>query len=303
MCYDSARGRVLLFGGTASTLWEWDGMAWLPRTSSVAPSPRVHHAMAYDEARQVVVLFGGRDPFATTALLGDTWEWNGTSWSRRSSNMSPSARAYHAMTYDVARRCTVLFGGGAYLQDVWEWEGSAWTPRKGKKSGPSGSIEMALAYDTARRECLLFGGDVGSPVNETWRYGEARPRPMVTSYGASCLGSAGPPLLAAGIPFIGNPAFAVDLLAARPFSVAALALSFGAENLQLGGGCSLYVRAPVQLIPAASNTGGFATWGLPLPNAIALRGTQLRAQALVIDPLGGFGGFAFTHGLTLALGE
>src|SRR5436309_145576 len=93
-------------------------------------SPRDRHAMAYDSARGRVVLFGGSG-------LGDTWEWDGTSWTQRASS-GPPPRYKHAMAYDSARGRVVLFGGdgaaGPYLADTWEWDGTAWTQRS--PSGP-----------------------------------------------------------------------------------------------------------------------------------------------------------------------
>lgn len=41
------------------------------------PVGAVIHAMAYDDARQVVVLYGGYDG---AGRLGDTWTWDGVSW-------------------------------------------------------------------------------------------------------------------------------------------------------------------------------------------------------------------------------
>ena len=38
------------------------------------------HAMAYDVARGVTVLFGGY--VLPPDAIGDTWEWDGTSWTR-----------------------------------------------------------------------------------------------------------------------------------------------------------------------------------------------------------------------------
>ena len=35
--------------------------------------------MAFDAARSVVVLFGGD---SDSELLGDTWEWDGSQWTR-----------------------------------------------------------------------------------------------------------------------------------------------------------------------------------------------------------------------------
>src|SRR5262245_13885524 len=53
-------------------------------------------------------------------------------WVFRTTN-GPSARFYHAMVYDSARRVTVMFGGQTNLNgifpfnDLWEWDGARWT--------------------------------------------------------------------------------------------------------------------------------------------------------------------------------
>lgn len=80
-------------------------------------------AMAsYDSDRQVVVLFGGNNGDSTD-FLGDTFEWNGTSWLQRAVQ-GPSPRTRAAMAYDASTRKTVLVGGadanlsyGIYLWD------------------------------------------------------------------------------------------------------------------------------------------------------------------------------------------
>src|SRR5207247_577924 len=78
MTYDSARGRVVLFGGYDGSYrgdtWEWDGSAWAEETPTTSPSVRYAHAMAYDSARSRVVLFGGYD---ASGYRGDTWEYRG----------------------------------------------------------------------------------------------------------------------------------------------------------------------------------------------------------------------------------
>src|SRR5882672_10594794 len=84
------------------TLVRAQSVAW----TSLQVGPRNLHAMAYDSARGVTVLFGG----AGGVFNGETWEWNGTAWSRRVVS-SPSPRDGHAMAYDSARHVTVLFGG------------------------------------------------------------------------------------------------------------------------------------------------------------------------------------------------
>lgn len=54
---------------------------WAPVSASPEPGARYLPAAAYDSKRRTVVLFGGGDP-AGTALLADTWEFDGAAWRR-----------------------------------------------------------------------------------------------------------------------------------------------------------------------------------------------------------------------------
>jgi hypothetical protein len=84
MVSDSARGVVVLAGGRRNPVdadtsvyvtdtWEWDGAIWDARLPAPTALGRIRHAMAYDSARGVVVLFGGR---SGSLSLGDTWEYD-----------------------------------------------------------------------------------------------------------------------------------------------------------------------------------------------------------------------------------
>ena len=84
----------------------------------------VEAAMAYDAARGKVVLFAGDSNFE------DTWEWNGSTWTKViPASVNPPNRSHFAMAYDAARAKVVLYGGfsGGELGDTWEWDGAAWT--------------------------------------------------------------------------------------------------------------------------------------------------------------------------------
>jgi hypothetical protein len=89
MAFHLATGRLVLMGGYVygpnghpiGDTWLWDGAAWTEYTGPT-PTPRSHHALAYDPAREVLVLYGGYAGGAT--LLSDTWEWSGSTWSCRS---------------------------------------------------------------------------------------------------------------------------------------------------------------------------------------------------------------------------
>jgi len=107
--------------GAANAANELDCFKWVDRISPV--EPRSGLAMTYDIVRGVTVLFGG----IGGNYKGDTWEWDGTEWSLRSTT-GPTRRYRHAMAYDSVRGVTVLFGGfdGSYKGDTWEWNGTDW---------------------------------------------------------------------------------------------------------------------------------------------------------------------------------
>ncbi|MGB3970091.1 MAG: hypothetical protein WBO45_25370 [Planctomycetota bacterium] len=138
---------------------------WNQLAPATSPQARWGHAMAYDAARQRVVLFGGFGG-------GGTWEWDGTSWTQLAPAASPSGRWGHAMAYDAARQRVVLFGGGssAQLADTWEWDGTNWT-QLAPAASPSARYSHAIAYDVARQRVVLFGGRNSSLVlGDTWEW-------------------------------------------------------------------------------------------------------------------------------------
>ena len=184
MAYDSKRGVTVLFGGYNGTFlndtWEWNGTSWTKQTTAPAstPSARYGHAMAYDSARGVTTLFGGFG--GNVNYLNDTWEWNGTNWTKQTTApaSTPSTRYLHAMAYDSARGVTTLFAGlggnGNLLNDTWEWNGANWT-KQTTATPPSARYLHAMAYDSARGVTTLFGGqdNNGNNLNDTWEWNGA----------------------------------------------------------------------------------------------------------------------------------
>jgi hypothetical protein len=84
MAYDAKRGRTVLFGGGSKggalgDTWTFDGTRWT-ELEAPGPTPRFSPAMAYDESRDVIVLFGGRRSWPDD--LADTWTFDGQSWKR-----------------------------------------------------------------------------------------------------------------------------------------------------------------------------------------------------------------------------
>jgi uncharacterized protein (TIGR03437 family) len=126
--------------------------------------------MAYDAAHGQVVLFGGDGSQDFNGLpLNDTWVWDGDTWTQKSPQTSPPARAAHAMAYDAAHSQVVLFGG-SFLNDTWVWDGSNWAQKLPQTSPPIRDA-YAMAYDAANGQVVLFGGSDtphGINLNDTW---------------------------------------------------------------------------------------------------------------------------------------
>jgi cysteine-rich repeat protein len=165
LAYDSARGRVVLFagqttyGGTrVNDTWEWDGVNWLPITpTTTPPAVRAHHGLTYDPVRNRVVLFGGVG--AGNVSLGDTWEYNGTTWTERMVT-GPTARSGASLTFDVLRGKIVMTG----QTETWTLDSAGWTQIS---TATQDRIFHAAAYDTERGKVVIFGGIVNSTGVQT----------------------------------------------------------------------------------------------------------------------------------------
>lgn len=153
---------------------------WTRLQPAQSPQPRLYHTMAYDEARDRVVLFGGFDRVVFTSVFNDTWEFDGTTWANVTPVNSPPGRRYHAMCYDCARGRMILHGGDdgtAALNDTWEYDGTNWQ-QTALTTAPTLRYGASMAYDAARARTVLFGGAAGTgnswPLGDTWEYDGAQ---------------------------------------------------------------------------------------------------------------------------------
>ena len=195
MAYDSLRERVLLFGGNAysvssysgsptNDLWAWDGANWTEIAASNCPSARSEAVLAYDSYRDRTVLFGGWELFFNVVfqkvdqrMLKDTWEWNGTTWSQASTNLTPSpyySSGRPALAYDAARKVSVLVPLYMPVLHVrYEWDGASWTVRTNKWDPINGDLNSTIGggqivYDSARQRTVLYTGNYLSQDRRTY---------------------------------------------------------------------------------------------------------------------------------------
>lgn len=134
----------------------------------IGPAKRISHGMAYDLARQRVVLFGGDHGGSP---LADTWQWDGSLWTQVG-DTGPSARHSLAMTCDAVRQRVILFGGASganFFGDTWAWDGTEWT--QVADTGPSSRASHGMVFDPARGRIVLFGGRGGPGLlRDTWEW-------------------------------------------------------------------------------------------------------------------------------------
>jgi cysteine-rich repeat protein len=172
-CDDGATSAYGRSGDGCNSTCATEGYLWSD-VSAVGVQQRSEHVMAYDAARNVVVLFGGQP-----ASLEDddprTWQFDGETWSpwRGVSDPPPPLRE-GAMTYDSDRKVMVLTGGrtatGVVNDHVWEFNGE-WVDR--------GSVaamarrDHSMVYDTYRKKTVVYGGTStisGLDLDDVWEY-------------------------------------------------------------------------------------------------------------------------------------
>jgi N-acetylneuraminic acid mutarotase len=138
MVYDSALGKVILFGGwwdapgvRFANPWAYDPAAntWTELAPvGASPSARSGTGMVYDSVTGKVILFGGWDG---ESFCADTWSYDPTAntWVELTPTGDvPAARGYPAMVYDPGTGRVVLFGGWVgdttaqiNLNDTWAY--------------------------------------------------------------------------------------------------------------------------------------------------------------------------------------
>jgi hypothetical protein len=78
MAHEAARQDVLLLEEDGT--WTWTGSNWSQQHPATPPPFQLFRSIAYDAARDRVVLFGGKSP--PNQPTDETWTWDGVTWTR-----------------------------------------------------------------------------------------------------------------------------------------------------------------------------------------------------------------------------
>ncbi|MFT3698509.1 MAG: hypothetical protein QM831_35520 [Kofleriaceae bacterium] len=167
MSYDPLRDQIVMFGGTTNNdtfgnpdsgtvTWIFDGTDW-HSTTGTGPTPRYGARMAWDTVTHTTLLFGGNTSSTSTrAELGDTWAWNGTSWTHLSPTTNPPARDNQAMASNPAHGQIIMVGGFTTDPKTWAWNGSNWLDVSPvAPTGASTSQQYQTPYDIVHHQSVV----------------------------------------------------------------------------------------------------------------------------------------------------
>ncbi|MBK8006354.1 MAG: hypothetical protein IPK12_21340 [Gemmatimonadetes bacterium] len=190
LAFDTRRQRLYSLGGydgqtSLADFRVLEAGAW--RVLAPFPGgPAAEPGLVYDAARDRLVAFGGSA--AAGGAAGETWEYDGTTWSKKDI-ASPPGRQAHVLVYDAARKRVVLYGGmgagapgrpGPQLADTWEYDGTRWNLRA--TTGPGPRLGAGATYDSKRGLLLLFGGAGPSGfLGDTWTWDGTTWRQVATT--------------------------------------------------------------------------------------------------------------------------
>lgn len=163
LAYDPIRGKLVLFSGRTvvggapiDDAWTLDATGWTSIPAS--GEPRAGAGAAFDVANGRILVYGGTSGPSQVSAESTVLAWDGTAWSIVGVAGAPSNRSQAAVTYHIASRELVVFGG--YLVDFaydnntfalgasWRSLGIEVTPEMN---------ELSAAWDPERNSALVVG--------------------------------------------------------------------------------------------------------------------------------------------------
>ena len=157
---------------TPLVIWGWDGTQW-QRVTEGGPPGRILGGTAYDEKRNVLILYGGR-PVELEPCSQETWEWDGQSWEKKEAS-PPTACDHVKMVYDSANGVSLLFSGldpsESPVNETWSWNGQEW--KRLSEEGPDSRGHFGFVHDPNHAQTMLYGGYTSGPSDEFWAWQDA----------------------------------------------------------------------------------------------------------------------------------
>ncbi|MBK5260112.1 MAG: hypothetical protein JJE51_11005 [Thermoanaerobaculia bacterium] len=165
MVYDAKLAQTVVFGGRNletefADTWIFKNDDW-SEIAAPGPSRRSHAATAFDRSSERVVLFGGQrlsDDAATVVYSYDTWEFDGTSWTRILE--SGPQIITPLLVFDEARQQLLLLGHDDKLDTkmyAWNATTHAWDALTPAALPPCVN-ESGAIYNRTDQKVFVIGG-------------------------------------------------------------------------------------------------------------------------------------------------
>jgi hypothetical protein len=186
-------GEVMLLGGFSfvDSVWAWGAGRWTVShqgslVSAPKPQAQDYTALAFDEVRGALLLYGGRWYESSDAVhyYDGLWSWDGLGWEQVCGDplacSGPQAAWAAGLAFDQARGVMVLqagcLGDGSWpctpLPETWEWDGAGWHLGCDGEAGctaPAVVEGFSLAFDRARGlSVLVQGGQTWTWDGQAW---------------------------------------------------------------------------------------------------------------------------------------
>jgi len=197
MVYDSARDRIVVFGGRTGNskqdlndTWVFKNGDWTQIDTPTAPPARLLADAVYDPVRDRVVLFGGltitSDSKSSTPYY-DTWEFDGTTWTQVLSDGPHADKPI--MVWDAPRLNILMLGvdtNFATHQYNYDPKAKAWVEKTGTRL-PSCVNQGGLSYQSNSGTVFFTGGACTGvttiEVSEEWDGNQWNPKTVVFNVG------------------------------------------------------------------------------------------------------------------------
>ena len=164
--YDPVRKQTIMLGfndntNVATLMYAYDPVAakWNQLTPTLLPACANEAAMAWQGSNNTILLTGGVCP--TSTGTEDTYEWDGTNWTKIELTVVAGRYLGEAMTFDPDHQNMVLFGGaptaGVLLAGTFIYSNKIWVS-VGDSDYPAPRSLSSFVTDPVRNVIYLYGG-------------------------------------------------------------------------------------------------------------------------------------------------
>ena len=300
LAYDAARSEVVGIGRGYTTILGSRATVWR-KLQVPGPLGYAHDsAMCYYPPTKTVFWQGG---FQGRGSVSETWEWNGQSWRKVTTQRKPGPRTSGWLVFDPNSKLLFYGGGwsGVDLHDLWTFDGIEW--KQLTVVCPSDRSLVAAAYDYATQRIIAV--DNGSRI---WRLYQGQPAtveafelPRFVCKGSPRLNAVGNSLPQLGTRF-DTRTDSVPTGSAAVFMLGAVQPQSGGIGLFYTGNPACHVLLQPIHYSASIEQNGFANYSLAIPNESLLLCQRFYQQALVIDLNANALGLVTSNGLSCHIG-